>query len=63
MPADTPVSIPLNNTTPSSTSLIVGSEEVHERHRITGTGIGAHDQVPTEVAVPALTTSKTTVRF
>ena len=61
VPAGTPVSITLNNTDPIEHEWIVGTEEVHERHR-TGTD-GYHDRIPTEVTIPALTTSKTTVRF
>jgi uncharacterized cupredoxin-like copper-binding protein len=61
VPAGQPVSVTLNNTDPIEHEWIVGTEEVHERHR-TGTD-GYHNQIPTEVTIPALTTSKTMVRF
>jgi uncharacterized cupredoxin-like copper-binding protein len=61
VPAGTPVSITLINNDPIEHEWIVGTEEVHERHR-TGTD-GYHDQLPTEVTIPALTTRKTMVRF
>jgi uncharacterized cupredoxin-like copper-binding protein len=61
VPAGQPISITLINNDPIEHEWIVGSEEMHERHR-TGTD-GYHDAVPTEVTVPALTTRKTTVRF
>ena len=59
--AGMPVSVTLNNTDPIEHEWIVGTEEVHERHR-TGSD-GFHDQLPTEVTVPALSLRKTTVRF
>jgi uncharacterized cupredoxin-like copper-binding protein len=61
VPAGQPIAITLNNTDPIEHEWIVGTEEVHERHR-TGTD-GYHDQLPTEVTAPALTTRQTTVRF
>jgi uncharacterized cupredoxin-like copper-binding protein len=61
VPAGQSVSVTLNNTDPIEHEWIVGTEEVHERHR-TGTD-GYHNQIPTEVTIPALTTSKTMVRF
>jgi uncharacterized cupredoxin-like copper-binding protein len=61
VPAGQPVSVTLNNTDPIEHEWIVGTEEVHERHR-TGTD-GYHNQIPTEVTIPALTSSKTMVRF
>ena len=61
VPAGQPVNVTLNNTDPIEHEWIVGTEEVHERHR-NGTD-GYHNQIPTEVTIPALTTSKTMVRF
>ena len=61
IPAATPVSITLYNNDPIEHEWIVGSEDVHERHR-TGTD-PYHDQLPTEVSVPALESRKTMVRF
>jgi uncharacterized cupredoxin-like copper-binding protein len=61
VPAGTPISVTLVNTDPIEHEWIVGTEDVHERHR-TGTD-PYHDAVPNEVTVPALTTRKTTVRF
>jgi uncharacterized cupredoxin-like copper-binding protein len=61
VPAGTPIAITIDNTDPIEHEWIVGPEEVHERHR-TGTD-GFHDQIPTEITVPALTTRRTTVRF
>jgi uncharacterized cupredoxin-like copper-binding protein len=59
--AGTPVRFNLRNDDPIEHEWIVGSEEVHERHR-TGTE-PYHDEVPTEVTVPALSTRSTTVIF
>jgi len=59
VPAGVPVSITLKNEDPIEHEWIVGSSEVHERHR-TGTE-PYHDQVPTEVTMPALSTRVTTV--
>jgi uncharacterized cupredoxin-like copper-binding protein len=61
VPAGQPVSVTLDNTDPIEHEWIVGSEEVHDRHR-TGTD-GYHNQIPTEVTIPALTARKTAVRF
>jgi uncharacterized cupredoxin-like copper-binding protein len=59
--AGTPVRLTLRNDDPIEHEWIIGSEEVHERHR-TGTE-PYHDEVPTEVTVPALSTRSTTVMF
>jgi uncharacterized cupredoxin-like copper-binding protein len=59
--AGTPVRFTLQNDDPIEHEWIIGSEEVHDRHR-TGTE-PYHDEVPTEVTVPALSTRSTTVSF
>jgi uncharacterized cupredoxin-like copper-binding protein len=59
--AGQPVTIELRNDDPIAHEWIVGDEEVHAKHR-TGTET-VHDQVPTEVSVPPLTTKWTTVTF
>jgi uncharacterized cupredoxin-like copper-binding protein len=61
VPAGTPVKFSLRNEDPIEHEWIVGSEDVHERHR-TGTE-PYHDQVPTEVTVPALSSRSTAVKF
>ena len=61
MPAGVPVTFTLRNDDPIEHEWIVGTEDVHERHR-TGTE-PYHDQVPTEVTIPALSTRTTTVTF
>jgi uncharacterized cupredoxin-like copper-binding protein len=59
--AGMPVRFTLRNDDPIEHEWIIGSEEVHERHR-TGTE-PYHDEVPTEVTVPALSTRSTTISF
>lgn len=59
--AGQPTTIELRNDDPIAHEWIVGTEEVHARHR-TGTE-QVHDQIPTEVTIPALTTKWTTVTF
>jgi uncharacterized cupredoxin-like copper-binding protein len=59
--AGMPVRFTLRNDDPIEHEWIVGSEEVHERHR-TGTE-PYHDDVPTEVTVPALSMRSTTFIF
>lgn len=59
--AGIPVAFTLQNDDPIEHEWIVGTNEVHERHRL-GTE-PLHDQVPTEVTVPALATRLTTVTF
>jgi uncharacterized cupredoxin-like copper-binding protein len=59
--AGEPITIELRNDDPIAHEWIVGTEEVHARHR-TGTE-PVHDQIPTEVSIPALTTKWTTVIF
>ena len=61
VPAGVPVTIVLRNDDPIEHEWIVGTEEVHERHR-KGTE-AVHDQLPTEVTVPALSTRLTTLVF
>ena len=59
--AGVPVTFELRNEDPILHEWIVGTEEVHERHR-TGTE-PYHDEVPTEVSLPAYETRLTTVTF
>ena len=61
VPAGVPVTITLRNDDPIEHEWIVGTPDVHERHR-TGTE-PYHDQVPTEVTVPALDSRTTTITF
>jgi uncharacterized cupredoxin-like copper-binding protein len=61
VPAGVPVTITLQNDDPIEHEWIVGAPDVHERHR-TGTE-PYHDQVPTEVTVPALESRVTTITF
>jgi len=61
VPAGVPVTITLQNDDPIEHEWIVGAPDVHERHR-TGTE-PSHDQVPTEVTVPALESRTTTITF
>ncbi|MEX2238303.1 MAG: cupredoxin domain-containing protein [Dehalococcoidia bacterium] len=59
--AGEPVTITLRNDDPIEHEWIVGLPDVHERHR-TGTE-PYHDERPTEVTVPALSSRTTTVTF
>ncbi len=61
VPAGEPVRIILRNDDPIDHEWIVGTAEVHERHR-TGTE-PFHSTRPTEVTVPALESRETTVVF
>jgi len=61
VPAGVPVTITLLNDDPIEHEWIVGTPDVHERHR-TGTE-PFHDTRPTEVTVPALSTRVTTITF
>ena len=61
LPAGEPVTITLQNDDPIEHEWIVGTPEVHERHR-NGTE-PFHDQIPTEVTIPALATRETTLTF
>jgi uncharacterized cupredoxin-like copper-binding protein len=61
VPVATPVTFVLDNQDPIEHEWIVGDAATHERHR-TGTE-PYHDQVPTEVTIPALTKKTTVVTF
>lgn len=59
--AGEPITISLRNDDPIEHEWIVGSQEVHERHR---TGAEPfHGTIPTEVTIPAMSTRVTTVMF
>ena len=59
--AGVPVSFELVNEDPIEHEWIVGTDEVHERHRL-GTE-PYHDEVPTEVTIPAFQARSTVVTF
>ncbi len=59
--AGEPVTFVLQNNDPIEHEWIVGIEAVHERHRL-GTE-AEHDQISTEVTIPAFATRKTSVTF
>jgi uncharacterized cupredoxin-like copper-binding protein len=59
--AGVPVTFTLVNDDPIEHEWIIGSPDVHERHR-TGTE-PFHDQIPTEVTIPAFQTRETTITF
>jgi uncharacterized cupredoxin-like copper-binding protein len=61
VPAGRPVTITLRNEDPIEHEWIVGTEEVHQRHR-TGTE-PFHGTIPTEVTIPAFETRVTTITF
>jgi uncharacterized cupredoxin-like copper-binding protein len=61
VPAGVPVTITLRNEDPIEHEWIIGTDDVHERHRL-GTE-PYHDQVPTEVTLPALSSRETTIVF
>lgn len=61
VPRGVPVTIMLRNEDPIDHEWIVGTPEVHQRHR-TGTEPN-HESRPTEVSVPALGTRVTTITF
>ena len=61
VPAGVPVTITLRNDDPIDHEWIVGSPAVHEIHRH-GTE-AVHNELPTEVTVPALSTKVTTITF
>jgi uncharacterized cupredoxin-like copper-binding protein len=60
-PAGKPMSFALKNGDPIEHEWIVGTEDVHERHR-TGTE-AYHDSRATEVTIPAFSTRLTTITF
>jgi len=59
--AGDPITITLQNGDPIEHEWIVGTAAVHERHR-NGTE-PFHDEIPTEVTIPSLSTRVTTVTF
>lgn len=59
--AGVPVTITLKNDDPIDHEWIVGTADVHERHR-TGTE-PSHDTIRSEVTVPAFETRETTLTF
>jgi len=59
--AGEPITITLRNDDPIEHEWIAGPPDVHERHR-TGTE-PFHDEVPTEVTIPAFSTRVTTLTF
>ena len=61
VPAGVPVTITLRNDDPIDHEWIVGPSAVHEIHRH-GTE-AVHNERPTEVSVPALSTKVTTITF
>lgn len=61
VPRAVPVTFILVNEDPIDHEWLIGDEAFHEAHR-TGTH-EAHDDVPTEVTVPALSSRRTTITF
>lgn len=61
VPAGVPVTFVIRNDDPIDHEWIIGSQDVHERHR-SGTE-PVHATIPTEVTVPALETRATTITF
>jgi uncharacterized cupredoxin-like copper-binding protein len=61
VPAGVRVTFELRNDDPIEHEWIVGTEDVHKRHRL-GTE-PYHDEVPTEVTIPAFQTRTTVVSF
>ena len=61
VPRGVPVTFVLINEDPIDHEWLIGDAAFHDAHR-TGTH-AAHDQVPTEVTVPALETASTTITF
>jgi uncharacterized cupredoxin-like copper-binding protein len=59
--AGEPITIVLRNEDPIAHEWMVGDNAMHERHR-TGTE-PYHDEIPTEVTIPALSERVTTVTF
>ena len=59
--AGEPVTITLRNDDPIGHEWIVGSNEVHQRHRLGNEPF--HDRLPTEVTVPPFSTRTTTIIF
>ncbi len=61
VPAGQPVTFQIRNDDPIAHEWIIGTEDVHARHR-TGTE-PYHDQVTTEVTIDAYSTRETTITF
>jgi uncharacterized cupredoxin-like copper-binding protein len=61
VPTGVPINITLQNEDPIEHEWIVGTADVHDRHR-TGTE-PYHDAIPTEVTIPALDSRTTTLTF
>jgi len=61
VPRGVPVTFVLVNEDPVDHEWLIGDAAFHDAHR-TGTH-ATHDQVPTEVTVPALETATTTITF
>ncbi len=61
VPRGVPVTFILVNEDPIDHEWLIGDEAFHEAHRA-GTH-GAHDAIPTEVTVPALSSRRTTITF
>ena len=61
VPRGVPVTIVLRNEDPIDHEWIVGTTELHARHRL-GTE-PVHDSRPTEISIPALSTRTTVVTF
>ena len=61
VPAGVPVTFVLVNEDPIDHEWLIGDDEFHEAHR-TGTH-ASHGDVPTEVTIPALETTRTTITF
>ena len=61
VPVGVPVRFVIRNLDPIDHEWIVGSPAVHEIHRHGSEAV--HDQRPTEVTVPALSTRVTTITF
>jgi len=61
VPAGVPVTIALRNDDPIDHEWIIGSSAVHDIHRHGSEAV--HNELPTEVSVPALSTRVTTVTF
>jgi uncharacterized cupredoxin-like copper-binding protein len=61
VPVGVPVTIALRNDDPIDHEWIIGPPAVHEIHRHGSEAV--HNERPTEVSVPALTTKVTTITF
>jgi len=59
--AGVPVTFELRNKDPIEHEWIVGTEAIHERHRLGSEPY--HDEIPTEVTIPAFSTKTTVVTF